>query len=119
MAKVKNNRQLALQIPQRKGPGTIESRFLALHDKAEVKQVLLRELVYVGTILRGFSGVTQQIMDLERNGELEAMDAQAQRNAIASIIAGSTITFTSNNATKEKVTEPERVEASGIASYGV
>lgn len=120
MAAVKNNRQLALQIPQKKGPESIESRFLGLHDNAEVKQSLLRELVYVGTILRSFPGVTQHIMDLERSGELQAMDAQEQRNAIASIIAGSTITQPSQppahtpEANKE---EAPRVEASGL-SFG-
>ena len=121
MSKVKNNRQLALQIPQNKEASAIESRFLALHDSAEVKQVLLREFVYVSTILREFSGVTQQIMDLERSGELQAMNTQDQRNAIASIIAGSNTTFAINSnkddAAKEKPTEQPRVEAKGL-DYG-
>jgi len=110
VAAPKNNRQLALQIPQNKSVDDIETRFLNLYDNAEAKQSLLRELVYVGAILRGFSGFTQQIMDLERNGDLQKLNGQEQRNAIANIIAGSKV-FTSTTI-EGKPLKP-KVEAEG------
>ena len=113
MAAPKNNRQLALQIPQNKPADDIETRFLNLYDNAEAKQSLLRELVYVGSILRGFSGVTQQIMDLVRNGDLQKLNGQEQRNAIANIIAGSKV-FTSTSSTIEKEPIKPKVEAEGM-----
>lgn len=117
MAKLKNNRALPLQVPANKGPQEIESRFLALYDTADAKQAFLRELVFTGYLLRSF-GVSTQIMDLERSGQLEKMNDQEKRETIAKIILGNAVTFTnSKTGTLEEVEQP-KVEATGLLQIG-
>lgn len=118
MAKLKNNRALPLQIPANKGAQEIESRFLALYDKADAKQAFLRELLFTGYLLRSF-GVSTQIMDLERSGQLEHMDEQKKRETIAKVILGKAISITDNAiGAHEEVAKP-KVEATGLLQIGV
>lgn len=124
MAGPKNNKPLSLQIPTNRGEQAIESQLLALYELVDAKQAFLRELLYTGFLLRKL-GVSQAIMDLERSGELDQMDDAGKREAIASMILGSTATLNSARKAKAKSgeaeipPEPERKDASVLTnSFG-